>query len=313
MWPIRLANCAVVGLMAYYLVWVIGHLVPGRLWIGLPFAAASLMCAACLVLSAINSSSSKVTPPRPLAGDEARAGRVGAWGVLPRATRSLGSRARRDGQAGNLNSALEFLRGRFPHVRYIETRDADDEVGVTRFLSHTVGQLEAEGRFAFVRTVKQAQVSPGDPFVNLNGDFYRGQMLARNAANAVFPCGSGFWRRSALDDIGGFPRWNLVEDFQSGIEALRRGWHGCYLPIVGAVGQHSPEDVPNVIKQRGTWAIDSVRLLIWGQRQGLTLRQRLAFAETLLFYLHSFTLLVYVPCAAITCLGVLPLEGTLGG
>jgi cellulose synthase (UDP-forming) len=219
----------------------------------------------------------------------------------------------RDGaaKAGNLNSALELLNRQFPEVRYIETRDADDEVGVPRFLRFTVGQLESDPRTAFVQTVKEAQVSPGDPFVNFNGDFYRGQMLSRNASNAVFPCGSGLvWRRVALNDIGGFPTWNLVEDFQSGVEALRRGWRGCYLPIVGAVAQHSPEDVPNVIKQRGTWAIDSVRLLIWGDLKGLNLRQRIAFAETLLFYLHSFTLLIYVPTAAITCLGLLPLRGT---
>ena len=88
--------------------------------------------------------------------------------------------------------------------------------------------------------------------------FYRGQMLARNAHNAAFPCGSGLvWHRDALLDIGGFPAWNLVEDLQSGVEALRRGWRSLYLPIVGAVGQIAPEDLPNFYKQRGTWAIDT--------------------------------------------------------
>ena len=136
-------------------------------------------------------------------------------------------------------------------------------------------------------------------------------MFTRNAANAVFPCGSGLvWRRRALESIGGFPTWNLVEDFQSGVEALRRGWRGCYIPIVGAVGQHSPEDVPNVIKQRGTWAIDSVRLMVWGKTSGLTFRQRLAFTETLFFYLHSFTTLVYVPVTALACVGILALHAT---
>jgi cellulose synthase (UDP-forming) len=219
----------------------------------------------------------------------------------------------RDGaaKAGNLNSALQLVRERFPDAGYLETRDADDEVGAPRFLRQTVGQLEANDRLAYVQTVKEAQVSAGDPFVNFNGEFYRNHMLSRHASNAVFPCGSGLvWRLSALEEIGGFPTWNLVEDFQSGIEALRRGWRGCYLPIVGAVGQHSPEDVPNVIKQRGTWAIDSVRLLIWGNLRGLSLRQRIAFWETLMFYLHSFTLLVYVPSAALTCVGVIPLRGS---
>jgi cellulose synthase/poly-beta-1,6-N-acetylglucosamine synthase-like glycosyltransferase len=219
----------------------------------------------------------------------------------------------RDGaaKAGNLNSALTLLLERFPGVSHIETRDADDELGTVRFLRHTVGQLEADGRLAFVQTIKEAQVSAGDPFVNLDGQFYRSQLLSRNAANATFPCGSGVvWRRAALEHIGGFPTWNLVEDLQSGVEALRRGWRGCYLPIVGAVGQHSPEDVANVFKQRGTWAIDTVRLMIWGNLRGLSLRQRLQFSETLLFYLHAFTVLVYVPCTALACLGYLPLTAS---
>ncbi len=168
----------------------------------------------------------------------------------------------RDGaaKAGNLNDALAFLRAEHPGLRYIETRDADDELGSEHFLRLVVGQLEHDDRLAYVQTIKETQVSPGDPFNNRETMFYRGQMLARNAANAVFPCGSGLvWRDVALASIGGFPTWNLVEDLQSGVEALRRGWRSLYLPIVGAVGQHAPEDVPNVYKQRGTWAIDTVR------------------------------------------------------
>lgn len=109
----------------------------------------------------------------------------------------------RDGaaKAGNLNSALELVRMRFPGARYIETRDADDEVGTLNFLRHTVGQLEFDRRLAFVQTVKEAQVSAGDPFVNLDGQFYRCQMLSRNFANSVFPCGSGLlWTHRARGD-----------------------------------------------------------------------------------------------------------------
>ncbi len=219
----------------------------------------------------------------------------------------------RDGaaKAGNLNSALAMLAAEHPEVRYVETRDADDELGSNSFLREVVGQLEADGRLAFVQTIKEAQVSAGDPFNNRESMFYRGQMLARNAANAVFPCGSGVvWRRTALHEIGDFPTWNLVEDLQSGVEALRRGWHGVYLPIVGAVGQHSPEDVPNVYKQRGTWAIDTVRLMVWGNLRGLNLRQRAHFAEMLAFYLNAFLVLVYIPSIVCTLLGWTPLDAS---
>jgi cellulose synthase (UDP-forming) len=222
----------------------------------------------------------------------------------------------RDGaaKAGNLNSALAMLVAEHPEIRYVETRDADDELGSSSFLREVVGQLEADERLAFVQTIKEAQVSAGDPFNNRESMFYRGQMLARNAANAVFPCGSGVvWRRTALHEIGDFPTWNLVEDLQSGVEALRRGWNGVYLPIVGAVGQHSPEDVPNVYKQRGTWAIDTVRLMVWGNLRGLKLRQRAHFAEMLAFYLNAFLVLVYIPSIICTLLGWTPLDATASG
>jgi cellulose synthase (UDP-forming) len=357
-WPIRVSGVMLMGLMLVYLPWLFGHLNWQLPWLALPFAAASVLSAACLALSVFNGWRSRVTTPRPLVGltvPEA-AVIIPTWGEpvamvlrtvlsvleqdypidrmrvvvsddahnpeLAAALEGLGviyheppprDAPERDGaaKAGNLNSALTYLLERFPGVAHIETRDADDELGTGRFLRHTVGQLEADQGLAFVQTVKEAQVSAGDPFVNLDGQFYRSQLLSRNAANAIFPCGSGVvWRRAALEEIGGFPTWNLVEDLQSGVEALRRGWRGCYLPIVGAVAQHSPEDVANVFKQRGTWAIDTVRLMIWGDLRGLNLRQRLQFYETLLFYLQSFTVLVYVPCAALACLGAIPVTAS---
>jgi cellulose synthase (UDP-forming) len=137
-------------------------------------------------------------------------------------------------------------------------------------------------------------------------------MLAKNSANAVFPCGSGLvWRREALEDIEGFPTWNLVEDLQSGVEALRRGWRGLYLPIVGAYGQTAPEDIPNVIKQRGTWAIDTMRITLWGDKSGLSLRQHLQFSELGFFYMLSFAVLVFAVTPILSlALGVYPFVTT---
>lgn len=199
-----------------------------------------------------------------------------------------------EAKAGNLNSVLDTINAFAPQISFIETRDADDKVGDPSFLRQTIGQLLADPQIAFVQTIKETEVSSGDPFGNLEPLFYRKAMLARNAANAVFPCGSGLvWRREALNQIGGFPTWNLVEDLESGVEALRRGWRGVYLPIVGAIGQTAPEDIPNAIKQRGTWALDTMRLTFWGNKRGLNLRQHLQFAELGLFYLLSFAVLVF--------------------
>jgi len=195
-----------------------------------------------------------------------------------------------DAKAGNLNSALALAYAHWPDLDFVETRDADDEVGDPQFLRRCVGELLSDRRIAYVQTIKDARVSPGDPFGNRELNFYRGLMLGKHAANAVFPCGSGLvWRGAALEDIGRFPTWNLVEDLHSGIEALRRGWRSAYVPIIGALAQHAPEDIPNVYKQRGTWAIDTIRLLLWHRMRGLNARQRLHFLEMGLFYLYGFS------------------------
>jgi cellulose synthase (UDP-forming) len=201
---------------------------------------------------------------------------------------------RGEAKAGNLNSVLDVIDTYALGVSFVETRDADDRVGDPSFLRQAVGQLLAHSTAGFVQTVKEAVVSPGDPFGNLEPLFYRRAMLAKDAANALFPCGSGVvWRRKALDEIGGFPAWNLVEDLQAGVEALRRGWRGVCLPVVGAVGQIAPEDIPNTVKQRGTWALDTMRLTFWGNKRGLSLRQHLQFAELGFFYMLSFAMLVF--------------------
>jgi len=206
---------------------------------------------------------------------------------------------RGEAKAGNLNAAMQRLVDEGVDAEFIETRDADDLVGDNQFLRSCIGQLRAREKLAFVQTVKTGEVSPGDPFGNLNSTFYQAVMFARNAANAVFPCGSGLvWRREALDDIGWFNDWNLVEDLQSGVDALKKGWSSEYLGIVGAFAQSSPEDLPNVYKQRGTWALDTARLMIWGSLKGLGLRQRLQFYDTYLHYLNSFTWLVLIVVTA---------------
>ena len=194
---------------------------------------------------------------------------------------------RGEGKAGNLNYAYDLIKNE-PAIQYIETRDADDIVGDENFLRHTIGKLERNNKLAFVQTIKDAVVSHKDPFSNREKMFYRSLMINKNSSNSSFPCGSGLvWRKQALADIGGFPTWNLVEDVESGITALRKGWKGLYLPIVGAIAQVGNEDIPNMYKQRGVWAMDSIRSLFWGKKKGLNILQKIQFSETGIFYLFS--------------------------
>ena len=203
---------------------------------------------------------------------------------------------RGESKSGNLNSALLLL----DDCEYIETRDADDLVGSWNFLRATVSQMMDDPGLGFVQTIKETMTSVGDPFNNNEPFFYRGTMLARNSDGAVFPCGSGLvWRRTALRDIGEFPTWNLVEDLHSGVLALRAGWRGLYVPIVGANAQHSPEDVANMVKQRGTWALDTTRLLFFDRFRGLPRSARRHFIEQGVYYLLSIPLLVLLAVPAV--------------
>lgn len=189
-----------------------------------------------------------------------------------------------EGKAGNLNSAMQIVNAR-EDIHFVETRDADDLVHDPNFLRITLAYLVTEQKLAFVQTIKDVITPKGDPFGAKQKLFYRSLMLSKNAAGAVFPCGSGLvWRKAALNDIGGFPAWNIVEDFQSGIEALRRGWKSLYVPIVGAMGQVAPEDIPNLYKQRGVWALDAMRFLFWGKKKGLSFKQLMHFIEPGFFY-----------------------------
>ena len=195
-----------------------------------------------------------------------------------------------DSKSGNLNSAILLL-GQM-NCEFVETRDSDDLVGSSNFLRATVSHLMLDPGIGFVQTVKETTTSEGDPFNNNEPFFYRGMMLARNTDWGVFPCGSGLvWRRAALREIGHFPVWNLVEDLHSGVLGIRAGWRGLYVPIVGAFAQHSPEDVANVFKQRGTWALDTIRLAAFDRFRDLPFRARLHFTEQVLFYLLSIPLL----------------------
>jgi cellulose synthase (UDP-forming) len=57
-----------------------------------------------------------------------------------------------------------------------------------------------------------------------------------------------------------------------------------------------------------------MRMLVWGDLSGLTLRQRLQFVDLGLFYLQSFSTLMFIACPVISFLaGVYPLETASSG
>lgn len=188
-----------------------------------------------------------------------------------------------DAKAGNLNYGLAHSQGEL-----ILTLDAD-QVPHPIILQRLVGYFKIPA-IGLVQTKQNFIVPKGDPFGNTDKVFYNVMQCGKDGDNAAFSCGSGVvYRRRALEEIGGFSTWNVVEDVHTTILLHQRGWRSVYYNYPLSVGT-APTDIWGVYRQRGQWALDSLRLFFWDNpffRKGLTLRQKLQYCNLGFVYLVS--------------------------
>jgi cellulose synthase (UDP-forming) len=198
-------------------------------------------------------------------------------------------------KAGNMNNTLDYINKYFPEIDFVLTQDTD-EIVHPDILKAIIGYFN-DPKVAYVQTIKQSKISDGDPFGNQDLMWYGRTAPSRDFDNAMYSCGSGVvWRVSAVRSVGGFNTWNLVEDMTTSYNLLAQGWQGRYHYEALSKGL-APEDLPNFIKQRGTWAIDTMRMFFWDnplKKKGLSIKQKLQFLETPLFYLNGFNILFLV-------------------
>lgn len=220
---------------------------------------------------------------------------------------------RKDAKAGNLNAALRFLDQYFPQGTLLLTQDAD-EIAHHSFLAKTVGYFD-DPSIAFVQTPKEAIAPKNDPFGTRDRLFYDVLQVGRNGYGAAFACGSGvLWRISALKAIGGFATWNLVEDLTTSYTLHSAGYRSEYHNEILSIGL-APDDIPGLLKQRGTWAVDTWRLFLFDNpllKRGLTAGQRLQYLELGLFYVTAifFTpLMMLIPMLSLATGVFVPIEG----
>ncbi len=188
---------------------------------------------------------------------------------------------REHAKAGNLNFGLSRTRGDFVLVL-----DAD-QVPRPEILSVLASYMEFPD-VAFVQSRQYHEVPEGDPFNSQDPVFYEAVQLAFDDENTVISCGSGvLYRRAALEEIGGFVTWNLVEDLTTSYELHSRGWKSFYHPQVLSVGK-APMEILGVYRQRSQWATDALRLFFWRPpllRRGLSWRGRLNYTLIGLSYI----------------------------
>ena len=164
--------------------------------------------------------------------------------------------ARAYAKAGNLNFGLAFSYGELVLVM-----DAD-QVAAPHILEVLAGYMRFPS-VAFVQSQQSFLVPEGDPFFNNDRVFYEAVQLGLDGGDRVVSCGSGvLYRRAALDAVGGFATWNLVEDLTTSYNMHAAGWKSLYYQYPLSIGT-SPMNVWGVYRQRGQWALDTLRLFFW--------------------------------------------------
>ncbi len=187
-------------------------------------------------------------------------------------TRTRGAR----GKAGNLNYALARTKGEF-----VACIDADHRAD-SDFAHWLLGYLHDES-VAFVATPQQFDLKYPDRLGSREPMFYGLVQPAKDRAGVAFSCGNGvIYRREALDDIGGFSEWSLVEDLHTSYELHAAGWNSVYHPIPHTIGE-TPETAAGFVRQRMLWATDSLRLFFRDnplRKKGLGWMRRLHYFQT---------------------------------
>mgnify|MGYP003338286326 CR=1 FL=1 len=196
-------------------------------------------------------------------------------------SRAKDGELRTDAKAGNLNYGLVHS-----HGAYVLTLDAD-QVPNSQILERMAPYLAIKNT-AFIQSKQTFLVPYGDPFYCEDLVFYNTLQPAFDANDMVLSCGSGvLYRREALDSIGGFVTWNLVEDLTTSYELHCKGWKSQYYPYPMAVGL-APDTVWGVYRQRGQWALDTMRLFWW--RNPLT-RTTLEWRKRINYFIIGFSYL----------------------
>ncbi|MDE2313189.1 MAG: glycosyltransferase, partial [Elusimicrobia bacterium] len=205
---------------------------------------------------------------------------------------------REHAKAGNLNAGLTRTESEFIMILDV------DHVPVRSYLRETLGFFK-DPKVAFVQTPHhfynpdcyQKNLLLEGHVVNEQDLFFQIIQPGKNGANAaIFAGSSAVFRRKALEDIGGFKTDCAIEDMHTGMELHARGWRSVYYNRILSAAL-SPENFAGYLTQRKRWAKGGVQLFfldnpLW--KKGLSLRQRLYYFSSLLYFFHGWMRLIYL-------------------
>jgi cellulose synthase (UDP-forming) len=202
-------------------------------------------------------------------------------------------------KAGNLNNALKQTNGEF-----IVTLDAD-HIACPGLIEDTVG---------FFADPKVAIVQGTQDFYNLDSFqhlvnwkrhagwqqqelFFSVIQPGKDRHNGTFYCGSpGMIRRSALEEIGGFPTGTVTEDMHTSLRLQKKQWRVLYYNRTLARGL-APQTFTGFATQWQRWGQGAMQVLRMEKpfrSRELSFKQKLCYLSSFYFYSMSYVKLFFV-------------------
>ncbi len=217
-------------------------------------------------------------------------------------------------KAGNLNHALGQTRGEF-----VVILDAD-HVAQRNFIVRLLGYF-GDDRIAYVQTPHsfynfdsfQGTLDYSQQVYWEDGQlFYNVIQPGKNYWNSATFCGSAaIFRRSALDEVGGFATETITEDMHTGVRLHAQGWKSLFVNERLVSGQ-AATDITTFNTQRLRWGEGNLSIFAFDNPltiPGLSLGQRISYLGSMLSWTTGVQkLLLYLAPMLMLITGIAPVK-----
>lgn len=199
-------------------------------------------------------------------------------------------------KAGNINNALKYI-----DSELFAVLDAD-MICKKEFLKHTVGYF-SNNNLAFVQTPQTYynkdiyQYNISEKFNNEQDFFMRYIENARNTKGAVLHVGTNaVFRRSFVDEVGGYPTTSITEDMALGLKLQAKGYDSTFVNECLVCGL-SASTYPDLVKQRDRWCRGNLQVLKHRKENSfktLNWKQKLIYLGGVLYWFTGLIKLTYI-------------------
>ena len=210
-------------------------------------------------------------------------------------------------KAGNLKSGYDVSDGDLIAIfdaDFVPRKDYLREL-VPYFLDPTTAIVQSPQYFDAIRGMPWLQRCAGAT----QELFYRWIQPSRDRSRAAICVGTcAIYRRSALQEAGGFAQIGHSEDVHTGVKLMKAGYQLRYVPIVVSKGL-CPDAVLGFLNQQYRWCTGSMSLLAdrsFHANPVFTARMRISFWSGFLYYISTGVNIFAAPLPGLTMLYFFP-------